>query len=387
VDDTGQATIAEYRSQDILVCKSGTVVGDKLSFNFSHAFGMVELVLPSKIYHLTSSDGSAAVGDYLIPSSKHLEFTGKNRLCQVSTNCFRSIVRPDRAIEIKGTFEVGSKKRAHTYELSSNTIQPGECRRIIVDGCIEEDFAYEQGDFFLNDGTLVHRQDGLTADQQEKCIGVVYYMDGDNSRFGTEELSALGTPHGYVLSLKDASNEVHWGDYNNIPSIRDLYTIEDYRSDVEGLYNTLQIKARFNSGYCYSPIKQYNEDVPTPTFCTDWFLPAIGQWIDLVEKLGEVSFEGASYTGAWGGTPNGDYSTVISSPIHETINKKLAATGCDCDLFECSYSRIYWSSSEYGTGANACTVRLTSYYNSMLTIDFAYSNHNGNYDVRCIFAF
>jgi hypothetical protein len=386
VDDTGQATIAEYRSQDILVCKSGTVVGDKLSFNFSHAFGMVELVLPSKIYHLTSSDGSAAVGDYLIPSSKHLEFTGKNRLCQVSTNCFRSIVRPDRAIEIKGTFEVGSKKRTYTYELSSNTIQPGECRRIIVDGCIEEDFAYEQGDFFLNDGSLIHRQDGLTADQQEKCIGVVYYMDGDNSRFGTDEQSALGTPHGYVLSLKDASNKIGWGPSKNLPNVADYSTIEGFQSDVNGLHNTQEIIADDSSNdYSSAAIRQYNNNVPTPSFCTDWFMPAMGQWFDLLRKLGDANFEGAEYSKSWG---DNTYLTTISKVIHENINNKLAATGCDYNQIYCSYT-LYWSSTEY-PGSHACTINFRSfnnYNNFTTTFEFAYGNKGDQRNLRCIFAF
>jgi hypothetical protein len=389
VDNTGQATTAEYRSHDILVCKGGTIVGNKLSFNFSHAFGMVELVLPSKIYHLTSSDGSTKIDDYLIPQSEHLKFTGKTTLCKASTNCFRSIVRTDLAVEIKGVFEIGGKKQTYTYNMNPNTIQPGDCRRIIVDGCIEEDFSYEQGDFFLDDGTLVHRQDGLTAEEQKKCIGVIYYMDGDNSRFGTEELSALGTPHGYVLSLKTAASAICWGEYKDLPTLRNLTTIEEFQSDVDGLYNTLEMKADYTSGdYIYPVIKKYNEDVPTPSFCTEWFLPAMGQWFDLLIKLGDADFSGAVYTNPWG---IGSYITTIPKIIHENINNKLAATCCAHDPINCSYS-YYWSSSEcvrVNNGNHACSVDLL-YYNTndlTTTIQFAYGNKTDKYTVRTIFAF
>lgn len=397
VKDTGQVTVKDYRKQDVLVCKSGTISGSKLSFNFSHAFGMVELILPCKMYHLTSSDGlSTTLNDYVVPLAKHLAFTGKKHLCQVSTNRFRSIVRSDRAIDIKGTFEQDSKKRTYSYHLDKNIIQPGECRRIIVDSYSEEDFAYEQGDFFLSDGSLVHRNDGLTPDELEKCIGVVYYMDGDESRFGTEELNALGTPHGYVLSLKNAG-QTYWGNNNNLSAITDVTTIDECRSDVNGLHNTLQMMADYTSGSsCYATIKQYNEDVPTPSFCTEWFLPAMGQWFDLMTKLGGVDFDGVSYTSAW--QDNTTFTadiTTSNAAIVESINSRLSAVGTDnYDAIVYGHyngTEYYFSSSEFtehhvrDVGFVSSWMSGSSYY-TKIYFTYCRKGDEKRY-VRTIFAF
>jgi hypothetical protein len=155
---------------------------------------------------------------------------------------------------------------------------------------------------------------------------------------------------------------------------------------VNGLHNTQEIIADDSSNsYSSAAIRRYNDNVPTPSFCTDWFMPAIGQWFDLLRKLGDANFDGAEYSRSWG---DYTYVTTIPKVIHENINNKLAATGCDYNKIYCSFT-LYWSSTEY-PGSYACTINFQSfnnYNNFTTTFEFAYGNKGDQRNLRCIFAF
>ena len=70
------------------------------------------------------------------------------------------------------------------------------------------------GDFFMQDGLLVAKDQTLTAEEQGKCIGIVYRIgtgSGDAVENYEDKLTAI---HGYVLALQQSSQK--WGDASRV---------------------------------------------------------------------------------------------------------------------------------------------------------------------------
>ena len=162
---------------------------------------------------------------------------------------------------------------------------------------------------------------------------IAYKGDGeDNSSYNT----------GLAISLADVSGTKKWKSSDDGTCTAQNSTIATILSDLQGLTHTATL---CNSGHtshdhqAAAAADGYTSTMATPTGCSKWFLPTIGQWNLIVKAM-------------CGGSTDLTTSTNNSYNAAE-FNKKIRvaygvseSTTCAGDV----QADSYWSSVEYSTG-------------------------------------
>lgn len=141
------------------------------------------------------------------------------------------------------------------------------------------------GDYYFADGSISHE-----LSENKQCVGVVFSLKT------TETERANGWTHGQIVALADAGKGqgYRWmssdADFSkcNVKTA----TIADCRADKDGYsyshatwnnwvstYNNA-----FGVAHCYN----FRESPLPKSKTSDWYLPSIGQWYDIIENLGHV---------------------------------------------------------------------------------------------------
>ena len=157
----------------------------------------------------------------------------------------------------------------------------------------------EAGDFMLKDGSTI-KPDALTADKQADVIGIVAYMykSENNARLrdGIKKALALkgvNTPHGLVLSLKNAADEAYWRriyrSFSTSFSANSIKVI--YNEGVDGYTLTKRITDKFATNLAYefpafAAVVKFEETVKSPETTTGWYMPSASEWIDILGDKG-----------------------------------------------------------------------------------------------------
>ena len=158
------------------------------------------------------------------------------------------------------------------------------------------------GDYFYSDGTwsdggLRKRyEDGsmVTADPKpapeegKTVVGIVFQTDP--SRIGAKEKEKLGAGnvHGLVMSVKNAATKHGWGPGED-EGLKKCKTKADSYNDISGYGNCERIRSNrgnFDNYPAFKAADDYNTTSPVPATTTGWYLPASGQWWDILQNLG-----------------------------------------------------------------------------------------------------
>lgn len=127
-------------------------------------------------------------------------------------------------------------------------------------------------------------------------VGIVYATFRDHPhRFGEmERETILGQygrePRGLVMSVKNAATDVIWAEDRKNEVLKDLATQADLYNDISGMANSHLMKEEYGSFDKYPAFKaaeNYNITCPVPN-TTGWYLPAVGQWWDILQYLSWV---------------------------------------------------------------------------------------------------
>lgn len=246
------------------------------------------------------------------------------------------------------------------------------------------------GDFMLKDGTIV-KPDAVSSHKAD-VIGIVFCIDP--KRVGEEAKKKLGgNAHGLVMALKDASTGLAWKNENTTSNRPQIQSMKQCYDDINGYDNTQKIITDGGSSLstkypAFNAVKEYEKTVSAPVGTTGWYLPAIGEWYDIVEKLGNVTIKDEFKTGAATGDQilKDQQGTQINSiTIANNINTHLNKIGGSyVNTFDVtsSQSRYYWSSSEYND-ANARSM----YFGSNGSLYVGYGSRTYTNYVRCVLAF
>lgn len=166
------------------------------------------------------------------------------------------------------------------------------------------------GDYFYSDGTWsdggLRRTDPLKGEwviadpkpkpvADRKVVGIVYLTyDEHPERFREAEVQKLREmgigAHGLVLSVKNATTAVAWAEERKDEELVNLKTRADPYKDISGLSNCNLMKEKYGNLDRYPAFKAaeaYNETCPVPNM-TGWYLPASGQWWDILQYLSRV---------------------------------------------------------------------------------------------------
>lgn len=248
------------------------------------------------------------------------------------------------------------------------------------------------GDYFYSDGTwsdggLRKRyEDGSMGiadpkpapEEGKTVVGIVFQTDP--SRIGAKEKKKLGAVHGLVMSVKNAAIDQKWGPVSQNEGLPKCYTKAENYKDISGYGNCEHIRSNrgnFDNYPAFKAADDYNKVCPVPETTTGWYLPASGQWWDILQNLGRCPaladpLQQSATDDQYHWYGQGNVSVVLN-----TWMEKIAADSKD-DFF----NDVFWSSSEY---KDTAWYWYVGYYSNDCSL--AHFLKSDNIDVRPVLAF
>mgnify|MGYP004700199251 FL=1 len=292
-----QSTHAAYTASDLMTAggsTTGTGNTIHLSFAMKHRMALAVIEMPKTVYRFTDAN----VPDYTVGAEA--TFTGTAKPLRMADGIYRYLVHSSMPT-IEGSYDEGNREFTITTSASHPVV--GEYKRYKVDGAAEtiKNVTYAEsgiariGDFYCtkNNGTtgyLIPKEADETTVQAAKVVGIVFQTD--KSRIGAKEKEKLGgegNVHGLVMAVKNIATRQAWGLFGMDEGLTTCRTKADNYNDISGYGNCEHIRANRGSFANYPAFKAadgYNTTCPVPATTTGWYLPASGQWWDILQNLG-----------------------------------------------------------------------------------------------------
>ena len=165
------------------------------------------------------------------------------------------------------------------------------------------------GDYYYSDGSF-----STHLDQSKTCVGIVFSLET------TAEEKKHGWTHGQIVALEDTrGGRYPWaGPWGALLSTH-VDKWRDARKDKNGYFYSNFIKYG-----AFAAARKYLVLLPSGK-TSGWYLPSVGQWVEIIENLGQVSISEDSF-----GRFNGD----------KNWKSKLAFLNFSTD--------VYWTSLQKG---------------------------------------
>ncbi len=243
------------------------------------------------------------------------------------------------------------------------------------------------GDLFLEDGFLLKPDDKDFATQKDKAIGVVAFLYKDHAaKIGIANAlqeKGVDTPHGLVMALKNAAAEAKWG-----PQQVDAgYVSASLKTAYESGQDGYVISAALSQKEEYPAFKEiavFAQKVKTPEKTTGWYIPSIGEWIDIMSTkgIGNMAIVDSEIMNSDKGYA---YLSQQSQDATDHLNAHFKDLDpANVDLFS-NENKYYWSSTE--------SSKISAYVIGFLKYDLSmdFDNYGKEQDtdtiLRCVFAF
>lgn len=350
-----QSTHAAYTASDLMTAggsTTGTGNTIHLSFAMKHRMALAVIEMPKTVYRFTDAN----VPDYTVGAEA--TFTGTAKPLRMADGIYRYLVHSSMPT-IEGSYDEGNREFTITTSASHPVV--GEYKRYKVDGAAEtiKNVTYAEsgiariGDFYCtkNNGTtgyLIPKEADETTVQAAKVVGIVFQTD--KSRIGAKEKEKLGgegNVHGLVMAVKNIATRQAWGLFGMDEGLTTCRTKADNYNDISGYGNCEHIRANRGNFDRYPAFKAadgYNTTCPVPTTTTGWYLPASGQWWDILQNLGGCTAlakpdeQASSQDDDFGWSGQGDVPAALNAWM-----EKIATDSKD----NFRSGRWFWSSSEY----------------------------------------
>ena len=292
-----QSTHAAYTASDLMTAggsTTGTGNTIHLSFAMKHRMALAVIEMPKTVYKFIDAN----VPDYTVGAEA--TFTGTAKPLRMADGTYRYLVHSSMPT-IEGCYDGGNREFTITTSASHPVV--GEYKRYKVDGAAEtiKNVTYAEsgiariGDFYCtkNNGTtgyLIPKEADETTVQAAKVVGIVFQTD--KSRIGAKEKEKLGgegNVHGLVMAVKNIATRQAWGLFGMDEGLTTCRTKADNYNDISGYGNCEHIRTNrgnFDSYPAFKAAYDYNTTCPVPATTTGWYLPASGQWWDILQNLG-----------------------------------------------------------------------------------------------------
>lgn len=292
-----QSTHAAYTASDLMTAggsTTGTGNTIHLSFAMKHRMALAVIEMPKTVYKFIDAN----VPDYTVGAEA--TFTGTAKPLRMADGTYRYLVHSSMPT-IEGCYDGGNREFTITTSASHPVV--GEYKRYKVDGAAEtiKNVTYAEsgiariGDFYCtkNNGTtgyLIPKEADETTVQAAKVVGIVFQTD--KSRIGAKEKEKLGgegNVHGLVMAVKNIATRQAWGLFGMDEELTTCRTKADNYNDISGYGNCEHIRTNrgnFDSYPAFKAAYDYNTTCPVPATTTGWYLPASGQWWDILQNLG-----------------------------------------------------------------------------------------------------
>lgn len=292
-----QSTHAAYTASDLMTAggsTTGTGNTIHLSFAMKHRMALAVIEMPKTVYKFIDAN----VPDYTVGAEA--TFTGTAKPLRMADGTYRYLVHSSMPT-IEGCYDGGNREFTITTSASHPVV--GEYKRYKVDGAAEtiKNVTYAEsgiariGDFYCTKdngttGYLIPKEADETTVQAATVVGIVFQTD--KSRIGQAEKNALGGKdkvHGLVMSVKNIATRQAWSLFHKDEGLTTCKTKADNYNDISGYGNCEHIRANrgnFDSYPAFKAAYDYNTTCPVPATTTGWYLPASGQWWDILQNLG-----------------------------------------------------------------------------------------------------
>lgn len=361
-----QTSEASYYACDLMMAKvEAKDVKESITFNFSHMRSMLEFVIPTYTYKVSDEENAYT---YSAPLGLTLTI-GENDYCprSMGNGTYRCIVKPtaeNATISFSGRFTDAMLNKPVSFDKSGITLA--------ANGCISYNVSYEGydsdytstrliavGDYYYSDGSICPKE--FATIPTAGCIGVIFSTTTNSE---TAKDGKTTCSHGYVLSLYNATGnsgdnlgawdyklwQTNPADLSDLGLTETAYTTngavnETLMSDKKGLeytgiiMNSIVAVNDSKNYYLKQALESYGavgnstEQFAAPEFSSGWFVPSVGQYMDLIINLGgDTDFDGTNQN-------NGAY---------EKIDAALQKVGATVDTGK----YIFWSSNTSLDGEN-----------------------------------
>lgn len=292
-----QSTHAAYTASDLMTAggsTTGTGNTIHLSFAMKHRMALAFIEMPKTVYKFIDAN----VPDYTVGAEA--TFTGTAKPLRMADGTYRYLVHSSMPT-IEGCYDGGNREFTITTSASHPVV--GEYKRYKVDGAAEtiKNVTYAEsgiariGDFYCTKdngttGYLIPKEADETTVQAATVVGIVFQTD--KSRIGQAEKNALGGKdkvHGLVMSVKNIATRQAWSLFHKDEGLTTCKTKADNYNDISGYGNCEHIRTNrgnFDSYPAFKAAYDYNTTCPVPATTTGWYLPASGQWWDILQNLG-----------------------------------------------------------------------------------------------------
>lgn len=262
------------------------------------------------------------------------------------------------------------------------------------------------GDFYLSDGSLLDVSTDAATVASHDVIGIVYSTD--TTRMGAAEKQALIDkgiePHGSVMATKHVGDITYsnmwfydaatqgWDRDEREIGIPYAYVVDDYYAsyelsdaDIEGYLYTKLIREKraddFENGMypIFRDAVAFNETVPAPETSTGWYLPATGQWFDILRNLAGATL---NTTSSFFDGETGNFFWLGKGDVPELMNANFEKVADDDKTMFDPVTNQLWTSSQ----ASANQARVIIFDNASFIHSFWYYKYF-YFGARCVLGF
>jgi len=153
----------------------------------------------------------------------------------------------------------------------------------------------------------------------------------------TEDLLEVMLPNSEILYVHPSNNsdEIQWGGYRtDVTNLPNIQTFDEAIMDFNGAGNTSIITAELGDSYNYAAklcyeLEAYGFD--------DWYLPSVGEFHEMVKKLGYLSNGTGHFPFGWYWTSTefNEYDSWIYIPRHDTSTASNIGKGNNGIICRC----------------------------------------------------
>ena len=388
-----QSTYAQYTASDLMTAR-GVYSNHTLSFAMEHRMSLFILQVPATKYTYTEKIDSREI------SKSYYRYTAvisENLYWQENPYTARLLVNTKSLALLDPEpykYYYNGAKETFKLKYSQLNLQPGKYTvHTLDDSKVTEKFRpLKAGDYYMQDGSILPgNEDGsLSRDEQESCLGVVFWVGEIEGIHWTQTGSSAGDcllmsdhpecVHGMVVAMRDVSSQkVKWAtgkgttehiykwaqkSFNEFTSGEQADWEEILASDIYFGYCSSRLMPLYGSRHsdttfpALDAIADYAATYPAPAGSSGWFLP--GSY-----ELATLCF----------GVPTnfaGDYTQL--NMLKKTINPQIDKAVGDKLIGK------YWSGNEWGSLDKVWHVDVT-------TPDYGVKLKTNTYKVRAVLAF
>ena len=310
-----QSDYAAYTASDFMTASAKIDENQSLRFVLNHRMALAEITFPTTRYVFTNEP---AIPDYVLLKAENIVFNGFKPFEKKEAALYAYIVNPSATGQaLSGSY--GKEPMVNEWSFTPN-VKPGTVNTYNIDrkkGEGEIKHLLQVGDFFLSDGRLLSKDADASVVKAADVVGIVFNINPD--RIGDDEKQALGgVVHATVFSVTEA-------EYNNTENLfwssaaRDetaigfkeiigpssaVETIALADAELSGLHNLNLIRTKRPAAYeggqyeAFKAAADHGKDTGNYNvlagLTTGWYLPTLGQWLDLARNIGEMTLDTSS---------------------------------------------------------------------------------------------